>query len=47
VYIDHKENILPVGKERTGKFHLACALEFAACGKGKPIRSFTFSHSSI
>jgi DNA replication protein DnaC len=37
-YIDRRENVLLVGNPGTGKTHLATALGFAACGRGKRVR---------
>jgi DNA replication protein DnaC len=40
-YIDKKENVLLIGNSGTGKTHLACALAFAACAKGRKVRFHT------
>lgn len=40
-YIGKKENILLVGNPGTGKTHIATALGFAACTKGKRVRFTT------
>jgi DNA replication protein DnaC len=37
-YIDKKENVLLIGNSGTGKTHLACALAFSACAKGRKVR---------
>lgn len=40
-YIGRRENVLVVGNSGTGKTHLATALAFAACARGKKVRFFT------
>jgi len=40
-YIDKKENVLLIGNPGTGKTHLACALGYAACTKGKKTRFYS------
>lgn len=40
-YIDKKENILFAGSSGTGKSHLATALGFTACSKGRKVKFFT------
>ena len=40
-YVDRRENVLLAGNSGTGKTHLATALAFAACAKGKRVRFFS------
>ena len=40
-YLAKRENVILIGNSGTGKTHLAAALGFAACGKGKRVRFYT------
>jgi DNA replication protein DnaC len=40
-YIENRENVLVAGNSGTGKTHLACAMAFAACARGRRVRFFT------
>jgi DNA replication protein DnaC len=40
-YVDERENVLLAGNSGTGKTHLATALAFAACSRGKRVRFFS------
>ena len=40
-YVAARENVLLAGNSGTGKTHLATALAFAACSRGKRVRFFS------
>jgi DNA replication protein DnaC len=40
-YLEKRENVLFIGNPGTGKIHLACALAFSACARGRKVRFHT------